>query len=215
MILIVFGFMSVFFAKPIQADTMYVIDVLKLRLWDSTGPGRTFEKVIVSGMAVEVIGTDGAWSQVRTRDGHAGWVQSRFLSSRATSNIKLARLERKHKALTIQNSVLLEENAKLKSENKTLGKDHDQVAKTFNEISQAYESLKSESAGYLKLKEDYQNATAKLDRRNNKIKDLEKELESYKTNHTVRWFLTGAGVLMGGFIFGFSIRPKRRRSLLG
>jgi hypothetical protein len=43
---------------------------------------------------------------------------------------------------------------------------------------------------------------------------MEKEIARLSLNRNIRWFLSGAGVLVLGFIIGFSTKKQRRRSSL-
>ncbi len=213
-ILIGVGIFVIFINHTAWADKLYITDILKLRLWDGKGSGHSVVKIVGSGDVVDVISRDGKWAQVRTSDGKEGWLQSRFLVSKMTHSRRLARLERKHKAMIIQNSVLLEENAKLKTENNNLQTELDRIEKTSSELTESFESLKTESAGYVALKAKYDKISSQQNEQVKKVKKLEDELENYKTNYTIRWFLTGAGVLCFGVIVGLSARRKPRRSLL-
>ena len=47
-----------------------------------------------------------------------------------------------------------------------------------------------------------------------KALELDNEVEKLHWNQNVRWFLSGAGVLLLGFIIGFSTKRQRRRSSL-
>lgn len=208
------GIFMFFINIPAWAEKLYVTDVLKLRLWDKKETGRKVIKIVGSGELLDVISKDDQWANVRTSDGKEGWLQKRFLVSKMTHNRKLARLERKHKALMIQNSVLLEENAKLKTDNAQMKEELDRTKRTSNEIAESFESLKTESAGFVELKAKYDKVSAQLKTQSLKGQKLESQLEEYETNQTIRWFLSGAGVLLLGLILGLSLRRKRRRSLL-
>ncbi|NNL42793.1 MAG: hypothetical protein HKO79_09910 [Desulfobacterales bacterium] len=78
----------------------------------------------------------------------------------------------------------------------------------------SYETLKTESADYINLKSKYTKTAAKLDEYTKNYELLEKELTKLEFKQTVRWLLTGAGVLLLGFIIGFSTRRQRRRTTL-
>ena len=213
-ILIIAGIYMVFINHTVWAEKMYITDILKLRLWDGKGSGHSVIKTIGSGDIVDVITKEDKWAQVRTSDGKEGWLQSRFLVSKMTHSRRLARLERKHKAMIIQNSVLLEENAKLKTENNNLQTELDRIEKTSSDLSESFESLKTESAGYVALKAKYDKISSQQNERVKKVKSLEAELEKYKTDDTIYKFLAGAGAVLLGLIIGLSVRRKRRKSLL-
>ena len=196
------------------AETMYVTDVLRLTLRTGKSTEHKIIAVIESGQKVEILESGEEWSSVRMADGKEGWVLTRYLTPRETYNVKLKRLEDKHKNLMAQAASLLEENTKLNSENKKLKAAFQQNEKAFNKIQGDFESLKSESAEFIKLRTNYKKISKELDEKSQRLTDLEEQISRLQLYHYVKWFLVGAGVLLIGFIVGFSAKRQRRRSSL-
>ena len=196
------------------AETMYVTDVLRLTLRTGQSTEHKIIAVIDSGQKVEVLESGEEWSSVRLADGKEGWVLSRYLTPRETYNVKLKRLEEKHKNLMAQAASLLEENTKLNTENKKLKAAFQQNEKAFNKIQGDFESLKSESAEFIKLRTNYKKISKELDEKSQRLTDLEEQISRLQLYHYIKWFLVGAGVLLIGFIIGFSAKRQRRRSSL-
>jgi len=75
-------FFIVLFSTVVQAETMYVGDIIKITV--RTGPGINHKIVamINSGERVEVLKPEDEWSLVRITNGKEGWVLSRFLKSK-------------------------------------------------------------------------------------------------------------------------------------
>ena len=193
---------------------MYVSDVLKLTL--RTGPSieNKIISVIESGQLMEIIDFGQEWSQVKLPNGKEGWVLSRYLTTNETNNIKLQRLEAKHKNLMIQAAELLEENNKLKAENKRFSTEFNANQKQLVKTQSDYKALKAESAEFLTLKTNYERAASQLTEQTAKAKQLEEELSSLEMNTYIKWFLAGSGVLIIGFLIGFSTKRQRRRPAL-
>lgn len=193
---------------------MYVSDVLKLTL--RTGPSieNKIISVIDSGQMMEVIKFGDEWSQVQLPNGKEGWVLSRYLTTNETHNIKLERLEAKHKNLMIQAAELLEENNRLKAENKRFSTESKANQKQFVQTQADYEALKAEAAEFITLKANYKRAASQLAEQTAKAKQLEEELSSLEMNTYIKWFLAGSGVLIVGFLIGFSTKRQRRRPAL-
>lgn len=208
------GFFLIIFSNAALADTMYVSDVLKLTVRDGKGTGEKIIAVVQSGQTVEVLQPEDEWALVRLDDGKEGWVLNRYLTGKITNNIKLKLLKKKHKALVAQSTTLLEEKVKLKEENKKFKTELDKVQKEAEELKMSYESLKTESAGYINLKSKYTKTASQLSEYTEKSELLEKELTKLEFRQTVRWLLTGAGVLLLGFLIGFSARRQHRRTTL-
>lgn len=202
------------FSGAAYGETMYVSDVLKLTL--RTGPSieNKIISVINSGQMMEIIDFGEEWSQVKLPNGKEGWVLSRYLTSNETNNIKLERLEAKHKNLIIQSAELLEENNRLKAENKRFSTEFNTNQKQLVKTQSDYEELKAESAEFLTLKTNYERAASQLAEQTAKAKKLEEELSSLEMNTYIKWFLAGSGVLIVGFLIGFSTKRQRRRPAL-
>ena len=166
------------FSASVYGETMYVSDILKLTL--RTGPSieNKIISVIESGQMMEVIKFGDEWSQVQLPNGKEGWVLSRYLTTNETHNIKLERLEAKHKNLMIQAAELLEENNRLKAENKRFSTESKANQKQLVKTQADYEALKTEAAEFLTLKTNYNLAASQLTEQTSKDKQLEEELSS-------------------------------------
>ena len=202
------------FSASVYGETMYVSDTLKLTL--RTGPSieNKIIAVIESGQEMEVIKFGDEWSQVRLPNGKEGWVLSRYLTTDETNGIKLQRLETKHKNLMIQAAELLEENNGLKTENTRLSSELEAMQKQLEKIQTDYEALKTEATEFLTLKANYNRAASQLAEQTAKAKKLEEQVSSLAMNTYIKWFLAGSGVLIVGFLIGFSTKRQRRRPTL-
>jgi SH3 domain protein len=202
------------FSASVYGETMYVSDILKLTL--RTGPSieNKIISVLESGQVMEVIKFGDEWSRVQLPNGKEGWVLSRYLTTRETNNIKLERLEAKHKNLMIQAAELLEENDRLQRDNAKLSTELKANNKQLTKIQTDYEALKSEAADFLTLKTNYNRATSQLAEQTAKANQLEEQVSSLEMNAYIKWFLAGSGVLIIGFLIGFSTKRQRRRPAL-
>jgi SH3 domain protein len=80
-------------------------------------------------------------------------------------------------------------------------------------VSRNYEELKNSSTNYLNLKMAYENLQKGARQSNAKLDKLEKAYGKLKTSTGIRWFLSGAGILLLGWVMGSSVaRLRRRRS---
>ena len=195
------------------AETMYVTDILRLTLRSGPGAGNEIVAVAQSGQELEVIVNNEEWSQVRLPNGKEGWVLRRYLTPYRTSKLKLEILRKKFDALMAQTTSLREENARLKKDFQKTSAELEKNNKTVSKVKQSYETLKSESAEFLKLKANHKKAMAELAEKSTRIEKLEDDLAKIESQRTIRWFLMGAGVLLIGLIIGFSAKRQRRRLL--
>ena len=202
------------FAAAAGAETMYVSDMLKLTL--RTGPSieNKILAVIESGQQLELMEAGEEWSRVQLPNGQEGWVLSRYLTPNETSNVKLERLQEQHKNLTAQAAELLEENKMLKAENEKLRAEFEANQEAMVKSRNDYETLKAESAEFLTLKSKYTTAVSQLTEQTDRAQKLEEQLTQLEMNTYIKWFLAGSGVLIVGFIIGFSTKRQRRRPTL-
>jgi SH3 domain protein len=202
------------FAAAAGAETMYVSDMLKLTL--RTGPSieNKILAVIESGQQLELLEAGKEWSRVQLPNGQEGWVLSRYLTPNETSNVKLERLQEQHKNLTAQAAELLEENKMLKAENEKLRAEFEANQEAMVKSRNDYETLKAESAEFLTLKSKYTTAVSQLTEQTDRAQKLEEQLTQMEMNTYIKWFLAGSGVLIVGFIIGFSTKRQRRRPAL-
>ncbi len=199
-----------FLVSTANAETMYVGNIIKITL--RTGPGTDHKvvKMLESGQEVEVLYQEEAWSQVRLLDGKDGWLLTRFISPEKPSSMLLKSLTGEHNVLLKETNSVREENSKLKKENGRLSVEFESTKKNLDKITDEYNALKKESADFLGLKSKYQKVKTNLTQLTEKAVDMEKQL----VQNNIKIFLLGSGVLLIGFVIGFSTKRQRRRSSL-
>ena len=198
----------------VQAESMYVTDVLKVTL--RTGPSidNKIIKMIESGQKVEVVEPGQEWSLVRLVDGKEGWILNRYLISNETNKLNLERLEAEHSSLKNKFKTIYEENSKLKTDNKMLSSALAATEKDLTQVRNDYESLKASSTEFLTLKSNFKKTSTKLSEQTKRADELEEKVEKLTFSNYISWFLAGSGVLFVGFILGFSTKRQRRQSSL-
>ena len=212
--IIFIGLWVVLLCSSAQAETMYISDNIKITL--RTGPGTDHKilAMIKPGVEVEMIQPDDDWSLVRLSNGTEGWVLNRFITQIRPSRLELAILKKKHEKLMKQSVSLIDENKTYKEENKQLSSELLNTTEMLGNVSKSYETLKSESADFLKLQSDYKKTASQLADQNKKAEKLEKGLNKLLLQHNIKWFLSGAGVFLVAFLIGFSAKRQRRRTSL-
>ena len=193
---------------------MFISDNLKITLRSGPSTGNKILAVLQSGQTVEVVNPGDEWSQVTMADGKEGWVLSRYLTPNPTHNLRLERLDTKHKNLMAQAATLLEENNKLKAESKKLRSEFQTTQNQMQKTTSEYETLKTEAAEFLTLKANYDRAASQLAKQTEKAQTLEEQLTKMEMNYAIKWFLAGSAVLIVGFLIGFSTKRQRRRPSL-
>jgi SH3 domain protein len=202
------------FCSISQAETLYISDFLRITM--RTGPGIDHKiiEMIKSGQSVTVLEQGPEWTKILLPTGKEGWVLNRFLTPKPPSGLLLKKLEEKHAELSLQITTLIDENKRLRNENQRLDAELKTSSRNLKKVTDSYQKLKSGSAEYLDVKSRYEMMVVQLDQQKKKTQDIEKELESIRFHKNIRWFLSGAVVLIIGFLIGFSSRHQRRRSSL-
>ncbi len=199
---------------PAYAKTVYVADSFEITLRTGPGPDRKIISLLRSGRQLEVVTPGEEWTEVRLENGKQGWVLTRYLTDEEPKAKVLARLQDRYQKLVEKNTELKKQVQELKENNKTLEQQLKATSNKLAKLENTYNSLKKEAANFLQLKAKYEKANAQLKELKARAAALEEETRRLKRNHNIKWFISGAGVLLFGWIIGMSSRRSRRRSSL-
>ena len=192
----------------------YINDSMKITMRTGPATDRKIISLLRVGQEVEILKADDEWTLVRLLNGKEGWVVSRFITNRTPDSIQLEALKRNHSVLQTKAASLMEENKALKAENKKLSLDLNTSENKQKNLNKSYETLKRDSKQFLDLQSKYKESTSKLAAQTQKAEKYEDELTKLLWNKNIKWFLSGAGVLVLGFIIGYSTKRQRRHSSL-
>ena len=196
------------------SETMYIKTIVKITL--RTGPGTDHKiiKMIQSGQKVEVLDAGKDWSRIEVAGGQIGWVLTNLLTSEKPQPFISGDQETEGKIDEGQQLDLLNENKTLIAENQRLTLKLSESQSALETVEATFEAYKKGSEDYEKLKSEHKKATTLLREQTEKAENLESVISDFQFQHNIWWFLTGAGVLIVGFIIGLSVRRQRRRSIL-
>lgn len=207
-------------AQSSWATTAYVTDSFTITL--RTGPSNQ-NKIIAmlsSGNPVEVLESDGDWSQVRVLEGKMsgkeGWVFSRYLLTRLPWKKQSESLRKENELLKDKLPVVEKKLNDALQREKTLTIKLRDNTKTLNTLEGEYTSLKQGSGGYLKLKKKYDETQSALKTAQQNLQKFTEENKILKSSQAIKWFLAGSLVLLFGLIIGLVVgqRQKKQRSTL-
>lgn len=197
------------------AETVYVSENFEITMRTGPGTERKIISLVQSGEALEVVEKGDEWSLVRTARGKEGWVLNRYLTASQPSAMVLARVRQDYDVLAAKYKDLKDTYNQLASEKKVADADLSQNRQDHDQLNTAYETLKKESADFLKLKKRHQQVTADLEAEKNRSAKLDEENMQMKRNRIIQWVWTGGGIMLLGFFLGLfsSSRRKARSSL--
>ena len=197
-----------------SAATFYVSDTtLEANLRTGTQKENRIIALLRPGEKLELLSEEDGWAEVTLADGRTGWILRRYLSERPPWRVTAEKLGTENEQLRAQLASVKGGNQELVQKNTELQKQVDLQQKELGKVRQNYEELKNSSTNYLNLKMAYENLQKGARQNNAKLNELEKAYGKLKTSTGIRWFLSGAGVLLLGYAMGSSVaRLRRRRS---
>lgn len=198
-----------------HAEKMSVTDVLRISVREGNGSDYKIIDVIESGQEVEVISMSDEWAKVRLPNGKEGWLAGKYLTSRKADNAATKTMREKEALLNTQNAALRKEINQLRDELKNINLQLAESKQALFVTTKSVETLKDNPNNYAELETKFKEAEKKLSLHKIKMENLEDELTRLLRQQNVMWLLAGAGILLVGFIIGYSARrDKRRASLL-
>jgi SH3 domain protein len=215
--MIVLGFLGFFGgAQQTWATKAYVTDSFEITL--RTGPSNE-NKIIAmlfSGRPLDVLSTQGEWSQVKVLDGDKeGWVMSRYLVTRLPWEVQAKKLQEDSVNLNAKLNRLQKEFADESQQRQAIASELKRKTQELEALSKEYSELEKGAEGYLKLKTIHEATEKDLKAAKSELSKLTAENEALRSSEQTRWFLSGAVVLLCGLLIGgiAGRQQKKRRSL--
>ncbi len=208
------GAMGLLAVATAAAETAYVTDIIKVAV--RSGPGNDQKSIgmLESGQMVEIVKPGDEWTLVRMANGTEGYVMSRYLVSQQPAKFRSDQMQEKNKTLSAQAASLVEENSRLKAENEKLAAASSASQKEITSLRSEFEAFQKEAADFTGLKANYDALAAEVAQKQAKIVQLETQPNDILDPNNLYWFLAGAGVLLAGFLTGYSVKRQRRWSSL-
>ncbi|MFW6323845.1 MAG: TIGR04211 family SH3 domain-containing protein [Desulfovibrionales bacterium] len=195
-----------------DARTVYVSDSFEITM--RTGPSNQNKilNMLRSGERLEVLDETEDWLQIRTPNEKEGWVLKRFTMTEVPKAARLAWLQREHEKLKESSKKAAAQADVLREQNRELKKTLEKTQNELESVSTDYRSLRQDAANVMELKKEYASTQEQLNAMTSKVSVLSTENKELKSSSSLRWFLSGAGVVFGAWLFGFIMgRVQRRR----
>ncbi len=224
------------FCDAPHAETGYVSDMLILTMRDGPGSNYNVVQTLRSNAALEILEKDKTHFKVRTVEGDEGWVEKQYITLEIPKpmvidqlNLKIADLEKLLEASQDSNASFssgadtvaqkdqeqisaLETSLKeIQAENKALQETNTRLESTGKELETAMDALKSsaESGGLITENEALKKQVTTLTQ---KIDAITASGDEPLKTGMIKWFLSGAGVLLAGWLMGKSMTGGRKKS---
>lgn len=183
------------------AATRYVTDELRVGVRSGAGNQYRIIEVIDSGTRVETLQSQGEWSEVRTSQGNTGWMPTQYLVEQPVAADRLRSVR-----------------AELETARERIAELEEALAQARSEAESATERIESLSAEKERLESRLADAQRGLELHdeNERLKDnvksllrreeeFRQEIEQLQQRERKEWFVIGAGVLLGGMLFGIIV----------
>jgi SH3 domain protein len=196
--------------------TMYVSDVFEIvvRSERSESTGRNIIKLLPTGTAVEVVDTDDAWATVRLADGRTGYTLKRYLIERLPYKTVAERLQGEVDAQRERLQTLTEQCTALQEEHRRLQQTSTSQGAQLTDVQQKYEQLRHGAAQFMQLSEDHTHLRQAHQQSQQQLVQVTEAYTGLKQSRNLLWFLSGAGVMLLGWLIGFfteRLRGRRRQ----
>ena len=199
------------------AETRYVSDELEITLRVGPSTKQRIISMLKSGTGVEILSVDpkSGYSKVRAANGKTGFVLSRFLMDEPSAREQVASLTAKIQELQAEPEQVRSRLNQLQDDYARLQKDHQKLLNDKNSITQELAGIRQTAANAINISNERSELRKQVVKLKQEVADLQHTNRELANNRNQRWFLIGAGVVIGSILLGWLLpylRFKRRRT---
>jgi SH3 domain protein len=173
--------------------------------------------MLKSGTPVEILSVDrkSGYSKVRAANGKTGFVLSRFLMDEPSAREQVASLTAKIQELQAEPEQVRSRLNQLQEDYAKLQKEHQKLLNDKNSITQELAGIRQTAANAINISNERSELRKQVVKLKQEVADLQHTNRELSNNLNQRWFLIGAGVVLGSILLGWLLpylRFKRRRT---
>ncbi|XSG83968.1 MAG: TIGR04211 family SH3 domain-containing protein [Methylohalobius sp. ZOD2] len=202
------------FSMSVEAqEPAYITDQIKVLLRSGKGIQYKILNRITSGTPVTVLEHDSesGYSRIRLRNGTEGWLLTRYLSDKPSAHARLRQTSRELQQLTEENARLKQELESLQTQQRTLADQKTELSDRTGQLTSEIQRIRNVAANALAIESERNQLREKVANLERKLKQLQLENRALNSDNSQRWFLIGAGVLVGGLVLGLILPHLRWR----
>jgi len=208
-----FAFITILLLPDLQAraETSYVADTIQITL--RTGPSNSHKiiRMLQTDDPLEVLEEQEDWLLVRTRKGDQGWVSKRYVSQEVPKSIQIQKLTKRNEQLAALSGGAAGQIDELDKENSSLKETLASTQKEYQQLKEKYAVLETDAANVLALKQKYTETEDMLTKTAADLERYSAENKELRTSSNLKWFLSGAGVVIVTWLIGFLMGLSKRR----
>ena len=206
-------------AVPLHAETLYVTDFIRFSLREAPTKNSRLIIGVPSGAAVTVLETldEEGYSKVKTDNGKVGFIETRRLQKQPTSKVKLADAEKKLNELMASPEKITAKLTTVTGDYEQLQKTHEAQLTKNEKLRKELESIRRTAANAIKISDERNELRKQLADLAREKAEIEQQYTEVSNQKEQRWFMIGAGVLLGGVILGIilpNLRVRKQKSYL-
>ena len=187
---------------PSWAETGYATDALPVPIRRGTSTEHKILRMVPSGTPLQILETDDAegYSKVKTPEGIVGWILTRYLMDQPPPRQLAAQLQSQVDNLEEKNKVLKEKADAL-----------DTTSASLTRCSEELSEIQHTAAQTLSIERENRSLQQEAAQAREQADYFQQENTSLRDESKRNWFLTGAGVGLGGVILGLIMPSLLRR----
>ena len=199
-------------AEIAAAAEWYVKPATEVLLRRGQGSDYKIDAVITDGTKVELLEVDGDWAKIQLPNGKEGWTLRRYLSDKKPLKDQLVELEQEKRELEEKLAETNSRLAQLTDVNSGTAQELNGCMAELDTVKGDFERLQQDTADVIQTKELLATTEKRLTEMSGRLATLEVENTEMRKNSSMRWFLTGGGVLLAGLFLGLILgkRSKKR-----
>ncbi len=193
------------------SETVYVSDSFEITM--RTGPSGDFKIIAMlkSDTPLILLEEKDSWVNIRTLTGKEGWVLKRYVRDKIPNSILVETYKKSNRKLRDDIKEFKKINFKLKETKKSILSDRDKGDREYGKLLDEYNALKKDAANVIQIRDAYVETKQILEKELKKGVDLLKENDKLRFSANMKWFLSGAGVLIFGWIIGIIMGRYKRK----
>ena len=195
------------------AETRYVSDELKAPFRSSPGSTKRILKMIKSGAPVELLSVDkkSGYAKVRTNSGKTGYMLTRELSEEPSAREQLQSIQEQMRELQAEPDQIRSRLTQLQTDYSSLQQQHQKISSENETLTQDLAGIKQSAANAIQIANERSDLHKQLTAFKRQNADLQQQNRELSNNFEQRWFMIGAGVVLGSVLLGWLLPLMRFR----
>ncbi len=212
------------------ALTGYVSDMLLLTFRQGPGNSYTVIKTLKSNTPVKILEEQNGFYKVELTSQETGWVNKKYIIFTSPKTMKINELKKENENLS-DKIVTLESNIKKLQERisflkQDYSKDKETLEESLNraleeknktttllsDTKKKYDTLDYQSKNIQKIIKENTHLKEQIQELSVDLATIEDKNKNLLKTGMIKWFLTGSGVLLFGWIIGQSVSSKKRHT---